>query len=1215
MSAISAHGLAFQLNGQAVKITDPDPNTTLLDWLRGNGLTGSKEGCAEGDCGACSVALALPDAAGQPCWRAVNSCLIPLPALAGRQVLTVEGLKRDGQPHPAQTAMVRHHGSQCGYCTPGVVMSLFEACHRGDFNTEAQLDEQFAGNLCRCTGYRAIREAALEAVATPPPPDFAPPAAPALCALDYEAGGRRFFRPCVLAELWPLLAAHPQARLVAGATELGLEITKRHRRFDTLISLEAIAELTEFAERDGAWHIGAAVPLTTVLDRLGGEFPDLREMLRWFGSRQIRNRATLGGNLVTASPIGDCAPVLLTHDAVLRLASAEGERLLPLAEFFQGYRQTALRPSEILRAVVVPRDDGFHRRFFKVSKRREMDISTVSFCGALKLDAAGVVTEVRLAFGGVAATPMRALATEAFLPGKAWTEETLAAAQEVLADEFAPISDTRGSAAYRQNLITNLLAKFFHDDFLSEDESPLPAAAPAMDAPPHESGHKHVSGEALYVDDLSAGTLCAWPVQAPHARARLARCDAEAARAMPGVRAVLTAADIPGLNDVGPVRHDEPLLASDEIGYHGQPVALVVADTLEQARLAAAAVVVEYEPLPALLELDAAMAAGSFHSPPNTITRGDAAAALATAPLRLAGEFRFGGQDHFYLETQAALAQAGEDGSLFIRSSTQHPSEVQMVVAHVLGLPFHQVVVECPRMGGGFGGKETQGAGPAALAALAAVKTGRPVSVRYNRDQDMSITGKRHPFLARFEAGFAPDGALLALKAELFADGGWSLDLSRAIADRAILHMDNAYYLPAVSLASSVVKTNVTSHTAFRGFGGPQGMLVIEEIMDRIARRTGLPPETVRQRNLYHGTGDTNTTPYGQLIADNRLQRIWEELRVSADFAARRAELAEWNARHPHRKRGLAMTPVKFGISFTLAFLNQAGALVLIYRDGSVQVNHGGTEMGQGLHTNIAQIAAIELGVPLSRIRVMATRTDKVPNTSATAASSGTDLNGMAVRDACEQLRARLAPFLKKEPDFAKAVEAAYVERVSLAAAGYYRTPDIHMDWSTGKGHPFYYFAVGAAIAEVEVDGFTGMARVRRVDILHDVGKPVNPAVTRGQLEGGFVQGMGWLTSEELLWDDQGRLLTHSPDTYKIPTMGDRPRDFRVAFLSDAAQPGTIHGSKAVGEPPLMLAISVREAIRDAIAAFGVKGEIPLASPATPEAILRALRGPWLPGR
>ena len=407
---------------------------------------------------------------------------------------------------------------------------------------------------------------------------------------------------------------------------------------------------------------------------------------------------------------------------------------------------------------------------------------------------------------------------------------------------------------------------------------------------------------------------------------------------------------------------------------------------------------------------------------------------------------------------------------------------------------------------------------------------------------------------------------------------------------------------------STVVKTNVTSHTAFRGFGGPQGMIVIEEILDRIARLTGLAPEVVRERNLYHGTGETNTTHYGQLIEDNRIQRIWNELKTTSNFAERRAEIAKWNAAHPHHKRGLAMTPVKFGISFTLTFLNQAGALVLIYRDGTVQVNHGGTEMGQGLYTNLAHIAARELDIPLENIRVMATRTDKVPNTSATAASCGTDLNGMAVKNACDQLRERLKEFRTPERTFAQAVEAAYVARVSLSANGYYRTPDIFMDWPNGRGKPFNYYAVGAAVSEVEVDGFTGMMRLLRTDILHDVGEPINAAVARGQLEGGFVQGAGWLTCEELVWNKDGVLLTHSPDTYKIPAVGDRPLDFRVAFLSDAAQPNTIFGSKAVGEPPLMLAISVREAIRDAVAAFGGAGKpVELRSPATPEAILGAI--------
>ena len=1229
--------LDFQLNGQPVRVEGVSPNVTLLEWLRARGLTGTKEGCAEGDCGACSVAVSAHDADGKPCWRAINSCLVPLPVLAGRAVMTVEGLKREAM-HPVQTAMVRQHGSQCGYCTPGFVMSLFEGYHRAELKTEAQLDEQLAGNLCRCTGYRAIRGAALESFAERADDGLAAPDS-AAGALAYAANGEQFLRPQSLAELFPLLAADPAARLVAGATELGLEITKRFRRFPTLISLEGVRELTTLRETEDAWHIGAAVLLTTLLDRLGGEYPALQNMLWWFGSRQIRNRATLGGNLVTASPIGDSAPVLLTSDTQLVLASAEGERTLPLAEFFLAYRKTALRPGEILKTVVLPRRDDFRRTFYKVSKRREMDISTVAGCFAVKLEN-GRIAEARIAYGGVAPTPVRARKTEAALLGKPWTAETIVEVQPVLAAEFSPISDTRGTAAYRAQLITGLLVKFFHGDDPREPATLLPKPEPTMEAGherahrdlpnvggssqsrirqrdwevpptlpavPHESGHKHVTGEAIYVDDATGGMLETWLVVSPHARARILRRDATAARTLPGIHAVLLAEDVPGMNDVGAVRHDEPLLAKDEVQYHSQPVACVVGETAEQCRAAAAAVVVEYEPLPALLDLRAAIAQRSFHTEANVITRGDPARALAEAPQRFEGEFSFGGQDHFYLETNAAWAEPGEDGAVFINSSTQHPSEVQMIVSHVLGCAINHVTVQCPRMGGGFGGKETQAAAPAALAALGALKTGRKVRVRYNRDTDMAVTGKRHPFLARFAAGFDDEGRVLAVRAELFADAGWSLDLSRAIADRALFHLDNSYYLPAVDIRSWPVKTNVTSHTAFRGFGGPQGMLVIEEILDRIARHTGLAPEVVRERNLYHGDGETNTTHYGQRIGDNRIQRIWRELIASSDFAARRADLAEWNAAHPHHKRGLAITPVKFGISFTTTFLNQAGALVLIYKDGSVQVNHGGTEMGQGLYTNIALIAAHELDIPLENIRIMPTRTDKVPNTSATAASSGTDLNGAAVKNACDQLRERLAPFRTPERTFAQAVDAAYIARVSLSAAGYYRTPDIHFDWSTGRGQPFYYFAVGAAVSEVEVDGFTGMHRLLRTDVLHDVGNSINPAINRGQIEGGFVQGVGWLTCEELVWDKEGRLLTHSPDTYKIPAIGDRPRDFRVAFLTDAAQPGVIHGSKAVGEPPLMLAISVREALRDAVAAYGGEGEVALASPATPEAILRAI--------
>jgi xanthine dehydrogenase molybdopterin binding subunit len=785
-------------------------------------------------------------------------------------------------------------------------------------------------------------------------------------------------------------------------------------------------------------------------------------------------------------------------------------------------------------------------------------------------------------------------------------------------------------------VLVSLLRKFFAGESDGVDyELALPVVSdPKTLPPPHESGHKHVNGEAVYADDISLrreNALEVWYVTSPHAKARIKRRDATEARKVPGVRAVLMAEDVPGLNDTGPIVHDEPLFADKEVCFHGQLVALVVGETAEICREAAAKVVVEYEKQEPILTVEEAIRADSFHTPPNFMRRGDAAKGLKAAPKTMKGTFSFGGQEHFYLEMNAAFAEPGEDGTVQIASSTQHPTEVQQCVSHILHIPAHKVVVSVPRMGGGFGGKETQAAAPAALAALAAVKTGRPVRVRYNRDQDIILTGKRHPFLAKFEVGYDLQGVLQAMKLELFSNGGWSLDLSTPVTDRAMFHSNNCYFIQDVEVSGRVAKTNLVSNTAFRGFGGPQGMLVIEEIMDRIARSLKLSPETVRERNFYRGSGESMTTHYGQVVEDDRVTRIWRQLQKDAEVDKRRKELMALNSKNPMHKRGIGMTPVMFGISFTLTMYNQAGALVHIYKDGSVQVNHGGTEMGQGIHTNIRTIAAHELGLDPARVRVMTTATDKVPNTSATAASSGTDLNGAAVRNAIEALKERMRPVaanLLKESDpqkmdfkdgkvgmgsnwveFAKVAEASIAQRVSLSSTGYYRTPEIHWDRAKGFGRPFYYFAVGAAVTEVEVDGFTGETRVRRVDILHDVGKSINEGINRGQIEGGFVQGMGWLTTEQLVWNAEGRLLTHSPDTYKIPAIGDVPKDFRVKFYDGPTGPtAAVKGSKAVGEPPLMLAISVREAIKDAVAAFGGEGPVELASPSTGEAVFMAIQ-------
>ncbi len=729
---------------------------------------------------------------------------------------------------------------------------------------------------------------------------------------------------------------------------------------------------------------------------------------------------------------------------------------------------------------------------------------------------------------------------------------------------------------------------------------------------PHESAHGHVTGGALYTDDLVgrySGLLHAWPVLAPHAHARLVSLDVAPALEQPGVVTTLTAADVPGKGDSGPSRHDEPLFPRD-IMFHRQPVAGVLADTVDAARRGASRVVASYEPLPAILGVEEAIAAGSFLTDPLRLSRGDVSV-IEKSALRIDGELVIGGQEHFYLETQSSIAWLDESGGVAVHASTQHPAETQEIVARVLGLARHQVAVECLRMGGAFGGKEVQANAWAAVAALGAWKARRPVRVRLTRELDMALTGKRHPYLARYSAGFSTDGRIEGLRLALYSDGGWSLDLSEAIMWRSLFHCDNAYYLPAVEVTGRVCRTHKTSQTAFRGFGGPQAMIVIEDILSQAAQRLSIPGEVIRARNFYR---DGDTTHYGQAVEHaDRLAVIWKQLKDTSRFDARRAEVAAFNARHDDVKRGLAMTPVKFGISFTATFYNQAGALVLIYRDGTVQVNHGGTEMGQGLCTKIQQLAADALGVGLDRVRVMSTRTDKVPNTSATAASAGTDMNGAAVVDACAQLKATLTKVAGSVPgglamSFAELCEAAYTARVPLFAQGYYRTPDIHFDKATGRGKPFHYFAYGAAVSEVEVDRFTGAYRLLRTDILEDVGDSISPVVDRGQIEGGFVQGVGWLTLEELLWDDQGRLATGGASTYKLPSWSEMPEVFEVNFLEGATQPSVVFGSKAVGEPPLMLAISVREAMRDAVAAFGNQDVVTFPSPATPEQVFFAVR-------
>jgi xanthine dehydrogenase large subunit len=731
---------------------------------------------------------------------------------------------------------------------------------------------------------------------------------------------------------------------------------------------------------------------------------------------------------------------------------------------------------------------------------------------------------------------------------------------------------------------------------------------------PHDSADLHVAGAAAYVDDLPEppGLLHLAFGHATEGHATLLSLDLDAVRAAPGVVAVFKADDIPGENNVGPVVHDDRLLADGEILYPGQPLFLVAATSTGAARRAARLGKAVVEPRPALVTIADAQAAGALIEQTQIMARGDPDAALATASHRLGGSLEIGGQEHFYLEGQAALCIPGEQGRLHIISSTQHPSELQHLVALLLRRSHADITVEVRRMGGAFGGKETQAAPFAAACALVAAKTGRPAKFRADRDDDMNFTGKRHDFTADYDAGFDAEGRITGIRLTLASRCGATFDLSPAINDRAMFHADNCYFLPAVEIVSHRLKTHTVSNTAFRGFGGPQGMMAIERVMDAIAAHLSLDPLEVRRANLY-GPG-RDVTPYHMVVEDNVAPELIAELAASAGYEARRAAVEAFNGSHNVLKKGLALTPVKFGISFTTTHLNQAGALVLVYADGSIQVNHGGTEMGQGLMIKVAQIVADVFGVPIGNVRITATRTDKVPNTSATAASSGSDLNGMAAQRAAQTIKERLDAFAAEQEgseqwSFAELCRRAHLGRISLSATGFYATPKIHYDRATHTGRPFLYFAYGAALSEVMIDTLTGEHRVVAVDILHDVGRSLNPAIDLGQIEGGFIQGMGWLTTEELVYNSRGRLLTHAPSTYKIPTANDRPAHMAIAIWEGGRnEEATVHRSKAVGEPPLMLAISVFSALTQAVAAAAPgKGLPALDAPATPERVLRAI--------
>jgi xanthine dehydrogenase large subunit len=1265
-------GLRFVMGGRIVEVSGFDPLLTVLEWLRCHAnRPGSKEGCAEGDCGACTVVLGeLDEAAGGIRYRAVNACIQLLATLDGRQLITVEDLENaDGLLHPVQQAMVDHHGSQCGFCTPGFVMSLFSMYHQPRSSDSAatrrwQIDEELAGNLCRCTGYAPIVRAATQALNGPRRDHFSSREAETTALLrEIQRSGclrlsfrdRHYFAPVSIDELCELLTAHPDAVMVAGATDVGLWITKQQMVMNTLIHLGRVEELQSLRvdEPAGQLEIGAAVTYSDAMESLAGLYPQIRPLLSRLGAVQVRNAGTIGGNIANGSPIGDMPPPLIALNARLVLRSSQGQRTIDLQDFFLGYGKQDLRPGECVEKILLPLpppDQVF--RVYKLSKRFEQDISAV--CAAFSLQLEGDrVAAVRICFGGMAGVPKRATACELALAGQDWSQDSITRACEALLLDFEPLSDWRASAGYRMLAAQNLLQRFYLEtrnetdcqlengdpaDYAAADPDGAvsirnPGAGVVHSALAHDSAVKHVTGKAVYIDDIRepSGLLHVYVGTSNCAHGRIISMDLSRVESFPGVSAVITAKDIRGQNDISPMHTlDEEILCSGEINFHGQVLFAVAAEDRETARRAARLAGIEVEPLPAILDIEDALEQQSWVDAPHEMNRGDAAAAIAASKHRLRGVLKTGGQDHFYLEGQASMAVPLEDGDLLIHSSCQHPSELQHLAAQALDRPDNAVTVEVRRMGGAFGGKETQAAQWAVIAALIADRTGRPAKIRLDRDDDMISTGKRHDFLIRYDVGFDNDGRIEGIALELAARCGMAADLSGPISDRAMFHCDNAYYLPNVTIRSWRCRTHTVSNTALRGFGGPQGMMGIERVIDAIAAHLGKDPLEVRTTNLY-GREGRNITPYQMTIEDNVLPELLSDLAKGSGYAQRRVEVDAFNRGGTVVRRGIALTPVKFGISFTTTFLNQAGALVHVYKDGSIHLNHGGTEMGQGLFIKVAQVVADAFRVSLDRVKITATNTGKVPNTSATAASSGSDMNGMAALDAVRKIKRRLAAFAaekygiaedavvfeyervrigKQSRTFPQLVMEAYLARVSLSATGFYRTPKIHYDRATASGRPFLYFAYGAAVSEVEVDTLTGEHRIRRVDILHDAGRSLNPAIDLGQIEGGFVQGAGWLTSEELWWDEQGSLQTHAPSTYKIPTGGDVPAIFNVNIWEPGrnAEP-TIHRSKAVGEPPLMLAISVHSAICQAVASTAPAGTLPrLDAPATPEKVLMCIR-------
>ncbi|XP_043531354.1 xanthine dehydrogenase/oxidase [Chiloscyllium plagiosum] len=1285
-----SHELVFFVNGRKIVEKNVDPELNLLTYLRRKlGLTGTKLGCGEGGCGSCTVMVSKYSPLEKKILHiAINACLAPLCSLHHAAVTTVEGIgSTTTRIHPVQERIAKSHGSQCGFCTPGIVMSVYTLLRNNPDPTMEEIEDTLQGNLCRCTGYRAI----LEGLST-----FAKPLnccgqsgkengcckgqfganrlGPSNCCdqngtengcckgqfgVNPPGMSPRLFEPSEFKPLDPTQEPifPPELLEVTKMMKEGRAVDVDYMVFKRCFSC---AHLDCF---EGIMF-GAACNLTyigSVLKQAINQLPSYKtevfkavlEQLHWFAGQQVRNVAAVGGNIMTASPISDLNPVFMASGCLLTLSSEGGNRVVRMdGDFFTGYRKTVVKPQEVLISIEIPyTKKGEYFSAYKQAQRRDDDIAIVN-CGmrvAFK-EGTDIVEESGLSYGGMAPTTVFAKKTCALLLGKKWNKTLLQEACSQLAGELTlSPSAPGGMVQFRRTLTLSFFFKFYLSvlqklrqdfqndiqvesippDYVSATElfhkDPPSAVQLFQEVPPnqcpmdvvgqplpHLSSLKQATGEALYCDDLPCfeKELYLALVTSTEAHAKISSIDTSEALKVPGVTHFLTAKDVPGSNQTGQILMDETVFADGVVTCVGHVIGAIVADTEIHAHTAAKAVKITYEKLKPIITIQDAVTHNSFHMPPRKIENGNIDLGFAESDDIIEGEMYIGGQEHFYLETQCTVAiPRGEDGEMELFVSTQSPSQIQTLVAHALGVPANRIVVRVKRIGGGFGGKETRSWLLSTVVAVAAHKTKRPVRCSLNRDEDMLVTGGRNPFLGRYKVGFQKNGKVVALDLKLYCNAGNSLDISSAVMNRALFHMDNAYKIPNARVISYICKTNLTSNTAFRGFGAPQAMLIAECWMNDIVAKCGLPSEQVQRLNLYQEGDITHTN---QKLEAVNIIKCWDECLENSSFHSRRKAVDDYNRQHCWKKRGLAIIPTKFGISFNAIFLNQAGALVHIYTDGSVLLTHGGVEMGQGLHTKMVQVASKALGIPVSRIHISETSTNTVPNTSATAASVGSDLNGMAILNACQTLLERLQPFKLANPKgtWEQWISAAYMERVSLSAAGFYRTPDLNYDWDKNEGRAYNYYSYGVACSEVEIDCLTGDHKNLRTDIVMDVGNSLNPAVDIGQVEGGFMQGLGYFTLEELRYSPEGVLYTRGPGAYKIPSAGDIPMQLNVSLLRESPNRKAIYSSKAVGEPPLFLAASIFFAIKDAIVAAratsGKTGPLRLNSPATPERIRNA---------